>query len=83
MSAKPKLSLTEQPIHTYTPTEKGRRCIAMIGRLPMIFKAPTVEAVRAKADAWRHEEVAKVKAAQARSAEQQANSKATKEKANA
>ncbi|GAA6162603.1 hypothetical protein NBRC116590_03070 [Pelagimonas sp. KU-00592-HH] len=61
--------ITELPIHTYTPTQKGRMCVAYIGDLPIRFKAPTIEAVRAKADAWRHEEVAKNKAAAAKAAD--------------
>lgn len=70
-----KVSLTELPIHTYRPTDPQRMCLAMIGSLPMIFKAPTLEAVKAKADAWRHEEVAKHKAAAAKRAAKAASSK--------
>ena len=78
-----KVSLTELPIHTYRPTDPQRMCVAMIGSLPMIFKAPTVEAVRAKADAWRHEEVAKLKAAEAKRAERAASPKQSKDAVNA
>ena len=67
-----KRPITDLPIHTYTPSEKGRLCIAYIGGLPIRFKGPTVESARATADAWRHEEVAKLKAQKARAAERRA-----------
>lgn len=60
-----KAPITELPIHTYIPSEKGRLCLAFIGNLPTYFKGPTVECARQKADAWRHEEVAKLKSAEA------------------
>ncbi|MBO9398762.1 hypothetical protein J7400_18980 [Shimia sp. R9_2] len=72
----PKLSIIELPIHTYVPTEQGRKCIAHIGDLPMRFKGDTVEQAKANADAWRHGEYAKEKKANADKAARAAAMKA-------
>lgn len=60
-----KRPIIELPIHTYTPTDPTRKSIAYIGNLPIRFKGETVEQAYANADAWRHEEVAKLKKAHA------------------
>lgn len=33
--------LTGRKIHTYTPTEPGRKCLALIEGFPGIFRGPT------------------------------------------
>ena len=73
--AKKSVPITDLPIYAYTPTDKGRMCIAFIGDLPVYFKRPTVEAARKAADAWRHEEVAKIKSAEAKRAEKRLKQK--------
>lgn len=60
-----RVPITELPIFTYQPMQAGRKYLAKIGNLPMVFKGDTVEQAKAEADAWRHAEYAKEKKASA------------------
>lgn len=70
--------ITDLPIFTYQPMQPGRKFLAKIGKLPMIFKGATEDIARSNADAWRHEEVAKEKAKRLQSAERAAAMKAAR-----
>lgn len=60
-----KVSITELPIHIWTPMTEGKPCIARIGNLPMIFHGATPMKARNAADQWRIEEVEKERAREA------------------
>lgn len=53
-----KQSITERPIHVYTcMTDPNRKCVALIDKLPMIFKGDTPMKAKQVADEWRREAV--------------------------
>lgn len=78
-----KVPITELQIFTYQPMQAGRKYLAKIGNLPMVFKGDTAAIAKGKADAWRHEQIAKEKRAKALSAERAAARSAKKGQAHA
>lgn len=60
-----KTSILDLPIYTWTPVQDGQPCIARIADLPMFFTGKTPMQAHMAADAWRKEEVGKIKAREA------------------
>lgn len=51
--------ITDFPIHIWRPMKDGQPFLAMIGSLPMIFRAPTALGAKRAAEEWRLAEVEK------------------------
>lgn len=78
------VKITDLPIHVYMPMEAERHAIAMIGDLPMVFKAAPPMAARKTADEWRameHQKIADQKARAQQRAEEAAAKRAAKAEA--
>jgi len=76
-----KVHTLDLPIRTWTPTADGDPCIAMIGRLPMIFKGKTPMQAHMAADRWRKTETEKAAAKDANARKRLEARKAAREAA--
>lgn len=70
-----KTPINELPIHVYIPMGEGRKHIAQIANLPMLFKGDSPLKARMAAQSWADEQVAKMDRAEAAKIKRSAKAK--------